>query len=175
MNHFRVSLRPNSLPLPFRTPASQTIFALTSLSSTEDPAGYPYKNSNTRKRKKARSLFLSPSLPTTQKRELSKGVSKRRTSTGSETFSLNICLNANKFVLLSSFTLKTTICPKIWAKTLPRNVKSLLPVNVRHSKTKKEASAEEEALTSMNLLGESFSEVCTLFESETCYYFQTNI
>ena len=39
----------------------------------------------------------------------------------------------------------------------------------------KEASAEEEVLTSMNLLGESFSEVCTLFESKTCYYFQTNI
>ena len=43
------------------------------------------------------------------------------------------------------------------------------------SQKQKEASAEEEVLTSMNLLGESFSEVCTLFESKTCYYFQTNI
>ena len=70
MNHFRVSLRPNSLPLPFRTPATQTIFALTSLSSAEAPAGYPYKNSNPRKNRKRALFSFLPSLLTTQKREL---------------------------------------------------------------------------------------------------------
>jgi len=70
---------------------------------------------------------------------LSKGVSERRgerrMSTGSEAFSLQICLDATKFVLSSFFTLMTTICPNIWAKTLPKNVKSPLPVDVRRSKT----------------------------------------
>ena len=57
------------------------------------------------------------------------------TSTGSESFSLEICLDATKFVLLSFFTLITTICPKIWAKTLPKNVKSQLPVYEHRSNT----------------------------------------
>ena len=88
----------------------------------------------------ALSFSFSPASPQHNLGNLSKGIFERRTWTGSETFPLtflNICLNASKFVLLSFFTLKTTICPKIWAKTLPRNVKSLLPVNVRHSKTKR--------------------------------------
>ena len=63
----------------------------------------------------------------------------RHTSTGSEALSLLICLDANKFVLLSFFTIittaLTTIYPKIWAKTLPKNVKSPIPVDVRRSKT----------------------------------------
>ena len=48
-------------------------------------------------------------------------------STGSEAFSLLICLDANKFVLLSFFT--------IIAKSLYKNAKSPLPVKVRYSKT----------------------------------------
>ena len=49
----------------------------------------------------------------------SKDVFKRRTSTGSEALPLFICLDANKFVLLA----------------LPNDAKSLLPVDVRLSKT----------------------------------------
>ena len=49
-------------------------------------------------------------------------------------FSL-ICLDATKLVLLSVFTLKETICPKIWLESLPKNAISPLPVDVRRSKT----------------------------------------
>ena len=48
---------------------------------------------------------------------LSKDVFERRTSTGSEAFSLIIRLDANKFVLASVFILVETILPKLWAKT----------------------------------------------------------
>ena len=41
-----------------------------------------------------------------------------RTSIGSTVFSLLICLEDTKFVLLSVFTLIETTCPKIWAKLL---------------------------------------------------------
>ena len=43
-------------------------------------------------------------------------VSERHTSTGSEPFSLLIYLDATKFVLLSVFTLKQTICLRIGSK-----------------------------------------------------------
>ena len=43
-------------------------------------------------------------------------VSERHTSTGSEPFSLLICLDATKFVLLSVFTLIETICLRIGSK-----------------------------------------------------------
>ena len=56
-------------------------------------------------------------------------------STGSEAFSLFICLDANKFVLLSFFTIIETIYPKIGAKSLYKNAQSPLPVKVRYSKT----------------------------------------
>ena len=52
------------------------------------------------------------------------GVLERRTSSGSEEFSLLICLDAIQFELLSWFTLVETIWQKILAKPLPRNVKS---------------------------------------------------
>ena len=68
-------------------------------------------------------------------RSLSEGVFVRRTLTISEAFFLLICFDATKFVFLSFFTIITTICPKIWAKTLPKNVKSPIPVDVRRSKT----------------------------------------
>ena len=42
---------------------------------------------------------------------LSKDVFEGRTSTGSEPFSLFICLDANKFVLLSFFSLMRRIYP----------------------------------------------------------------
>ena len=131
MNHFRVSLRPNSLSNACHADYFRVDFSLLRI---------PIKIAILEKIESALSFPFSPASPqhkNWKKGNLSKGVSERRTSTGSETFSLNICLNANKFVLVSSFTLKTTICPKIWAKTLPRSVKSLLPVNVRHSKTKR--------------------------------------
>ena len=61
---------------------------------------------------------------------LSKDVFERRTSIGSEDFSLFICLDANKFVLLSFFCL-----PESFNQSLPRDAKSPLPVEVRRSKT----------------------------------------
>ena len=66
---------------------------------------------------------------------LSKDVFERRTSTGSEAFSLFICLHANKLVLLSFFSLLKTIYPSISTKPLPNDAKSPLPVDVRRSKT----------------------------------------
>jgi len=54
---------------------------------------------------------------------LSKGVFERRTSTGSEVFSLIVCLDATKFVLISVFILVETIWPKILAKPLPQERK----------------------------------------------------
>ena len=62
-------------------------------------------------------------------------VLERRTSSGSEEFSLLICLYAIQFELLSWFTLVETIWLKILAKPLLSNVKSPLPVDVRGSKT----------------------------------------
>ena len=66
---------------------------------------------------------------------LSKDVFERRTSTGSEAFSLFICLDANKLVLLSFFSLLKTIYPRVSTKPLPNDAKSPLPVDVHRSKT----------------------------------------
>ena len=66
---------------------------------------------------------------------LSKDVFEQRTLTRSDSFSLLICLDSIKFLLLSVFTLKDTICPKILAKPLPKNAKSPLSVDVRRLKT----------------------------------------
>ena len=66
---------------------------------------------------------------------LSKDVFERRTSTGSEVFSLLICLDANKFVLLSFSSLIKTIYPRVSTEPLPNDAKSPLPVDVRRSKT----------------------------------------
>ena len=44
---------------------------------------------------------------------LSKDVLERRTSTGSEALPLFICLDSNKFVLLSVFSLIMTICARV--------------------------------------------------------------
>ena len=60
---------------------------------------------------------------------------ERPTSTRGEPFSHLICLGANKFVLLSVFTLKETICPKIWSKRRLKSAKGPLPVDVRRLKT----------------------------------------
>ena len=68
-------------------------------------------------------------------RSLSKDVFERRTSTGSEAFSLFICLGANKFVLPSFFSLIKTIYPRVWTKPLPNDAKSPLPVDIRRFKT----------------------------------------
>ena len=66
---------------------------------------------------------------------LSKDVFERRTSTGSEAFSLLICLDANKLVLLSFCSLLKTIYQRVSTKPLPNDAKSPLPVDVRRSKT----------------------------------------
>ena len=66
---------------------------------------------------------------------LSKDVFEPRTSTGSEAFSLFICLDANKLVLLSFFSLLKTIYPRVSTKPFPSDGKSPLPVDVRRSKT----------------------------------------
>ena len=66
---------------------------------------------------------------------LSKDVFERCTSTGSEAFSLFICRDANKLVLLSFFSLLKTIYPRVSTKPLPNDAKSPLPVDVRRSKT----------------------------------------
>ena len=62
---------------------------------------------------------------------LSKDVFERHTSTGSEAFSLFICLDANKFLLLSFFSLIKTIYPRVSTKPLPNDAKSPLPVDVQ--------------------------------------------
>ena len=65
---------------------------------------------------------------------LSQDVFKRRTSTESEAFSLLvICLDANKFVLLSFFSFIRTIYPRVSTKLLPNDAKSPLPIDVRRS------------------------------------------
>ena len=56
-------------------------------------------------------------------------------STGNEAFSLPICLDANKFVLLSFFALIKTIYPRVSTEPLPNDAKSPLPVDFRCSKT----------------------------------------
>ena len=61
----------------------------------------------------------------------SKDVFERHMSTGTEAFSLFICLDANKFVLLNFFFLIKTIYPKVSTKTLPNDAKIPLPVDVR--------------------------------------------
>ena len=59
-------------------------------------------------------------------RPLSKDVFKRRTSTGSEAFSLFICLDAYKFVFC---------LPESLNQSLPNDAKSPLPVDVSRLKT----------------------------------------
>ena len=66
---------------------------------------------------------------------LSKDVFERRTSTGSEAFSLFICLDTTKFVLLSFFSPIKTIYLRVSTKPQPNAAKSPLPVDVCRSKT----------------------------------------
>ena len=66
---------------------------------------------------------------------LGKDVFEGRTSTGSEAFSLFIYLGANKFVLISFFSLRKTIYQRVSTKPLPNDAKSPRPLDVRRSKT----------------------------------------
>ena len=66
---------------------------------------------------------------------LSKDVFEGHTSTGSEAFSLYICLDANKFIFLNFFSLIKRIYPRVSTEPLPDDAKSPLPVDVRCSKT----------------------------------------
>ena len=68
-------------------------------------------------------------------RSLSTNVFERRTSTGSEVFSLLICFDTTKFVLLRVSTIIETVCPKVCSKSQLKSAKSLLPVDMRRSKT----------------------------------------
>ena len=62
-------------------------------------------------------------------------VFERRTSTGSEPFSLFKCLDDTKSVLLSEFTFTGTICQKICSKSWLKIAKSPLPFGLRRSQT----------------------------------------
>ena len=64
----------------------------------------------------------------------SSNVFERRMSPGSEPFPLLMCLDATNFVLLSVFTLKEMICPRICWKSLLKSGKSPLPVDMHRSK-----------------------------------------
>ena len=59
---------------------------------------------------------------------LSKAVVERRASTGSRAFSVFLCLDARKFVLPISFTVRETIWPKKCAKPPPKN--EILPIQL---------------------------------------------
>ena len=66
---------------------------------------------------------------------LSKHVFERCTSTGSKAFSSFLCLDANKFSLLTFSSLIKTLYPRVLTKPLPNDAKRSLPVDVRRSKT----------------------------------------
>ena len=66
---------------------------------------------------------------------LSKDVFERRASTGSEVFSLTMCLDAKKFVLISFFFLIRAIYLRVSTKPPPNDAKRPFPVDVRRSKT----------------------------------------
>ena len=66
---------------------------------------------------------------------LSSDVFERRTSTGSEVFSLLTCSDDIQFVFLSFFTVIEAIWLKICAKPPSKNEKRPLPVDVRRSET----------------------------------------
>ena len=66
---------------------------------------------------------------------LSSDVFERRTSTGSEPFSLLISLDVTVFVLPIGLILVETICPKMCSKSRLKCAKSPFPVDVRRSKT----------------------------------------
>ena len=66
---------------------------------------------------------------------LSSDVFERRTSTGSEPFSLLISLYATLLILPSVLILIETICPKICSKSRLKCAKRPFPVDMRRSKT----------------------------------------
>ena len=67
---------------------------------------------------------------------LSSDVFDWRTSTGSEPFSLLVCLNVTKFVLLSVVTLLETIWPEVCSKSRLKSAKSPLPLKLPNEKTR---------------------------------------
>ena len=82
--------------------------------------------------------FMELSLPPPglrANRDMSKDVFERRRSTASEAFSLFMYLDANKFVLLSFFSLIKRIYRSVSIKPPPNDAKSPLLVDVRRSKT----------------------------------------
>ena len=66
---------------------------------------------------------------------LNKGVFERRTSIGSEAFSLLVFLNASKLVLRSVLTLSKSELPKNVGRTIAQERKGSLLVEVRRFKT----------------------------------------
>ena len=67
--------------------------------------------------------------------ETAKAFLSHARQTSSEAFSLLTSLDATKFVSLSAFTLMETNRRRIWAKPMPKNSRSPLPVGKSHSKT----------------------------------------
>ena len=68
-------------------------------------------------------FFPNPPSSLFQAFRYSSDVFERRMSTGSERFSLLICLDTTKFVLLGVFTLIETICPKICSRSRLKGAK----------------------------------------------------
>ena len=80
-------------------------------------------------------MTYTQKLPKLCSATLSKDVFERRTSTGSEVFSLTMRLYAKKFVLISFFSLIRMIYLRVSTKPPLNDAKRPLPVDVRHSKT----------------------------------------
>ena len=85
-------------------------------------------------RKRGKSARASPT-PHHALGSLSSDVFARRTSTGSEPFSLLVSLDVTVFILPSVLILIETICPKICSKSRLKSAKCPLPIDVRRSKT----------------------------------------
>ena len=75
-------------------------------------------------------------------------------------FSLLICLDATKFVLLAVFTLIETICSNICSKSRLKIAKSQLPVYVRRSKTLLFKPPNSFSI---------YSETLTMYQTLPCY------
>ena len=105
---------------------------------------------------------------------LSKDVFERRMSIGSEAFSIFICLDADKFVLPSLFSLVKTIYPRVSTKPLPNDAKSPLPVDFqRLSKTFKDFLSKTLLLKLPIILDKTKYPYCSLNQRNGYFVIQT--
>ena len=80
--------------------------------------------------------WVSPNLETAVSMSMRDHNQNDHTSNGSEAFSLLLKMPWRKQICIAIYLcLIETICPKIRAKSLPKNTKSQFPVDVRCSKT----------------------------------------